>query len=105
FAPTSSREMKTAIAIFVLTALMTAPIACVIVVCPAVETHDCCPKSKTFAACPFDILASAKASMPVVIGVSFQAIVVGLSEAAMVFQASFRSDDRDLHLANRVLRI
>ena len=97
--------MKTAIAIFVLTALMTAPIACVIVVCPALATHDCCPKSKTFAACPFDILDSAKASMPAVVGVSFQAIIVELSEAAMVFHPSFQSDHRDLHLANRVLRI
>lgn len=97
--------MKTALAIFVLAALMTAPIACVIVVCPALHAHDCCPKSKSFAACPFDILDSAKAALPAVVAVVFDGFVLEMTQAPLDPVASFSSDERDLHLHNRILRI
>jgi|SRR5689334_5254512 len=97
--------MKFAIAISVLGALLAAPIACAIVVCPAVDTHDCCPQSKSFAACPFDILTSAKAALPAVAPVVLNEIAIRLEPFAPGDLRSLPPDQCDLYLSNRVLRI
>ena len=97
--------MKFAIAILVLGGLLAAPIACAIVVCPAVDTHDCCPKSKSFAACPFDILTSAKAALPAVTPVTLLPIGIRMEPLMGVDFQSAALDECGLYLTNRVLRI
>ena len=96
--------MKAAIAFTVFLALMIAPVACAIVTCPAIETHDCCPKSKSFAACPFDILMSAKAALPAVAGVLLDRIVIPMEPFVPLEPASVLPGG-GLYLQNRVLRI
>jgi hypothetical protein len=97
--------MKTSTAILALLGLMIAPIACAIVVCPAISAHDCCPKSQSFAACPYDILSSAKATLPAVAGPILTAFTVQLVCFVPDTWQSVAPDNRDLHLHNRVLRI
>jgi|SRR5579872_6073501 len=98
--------MKTAIIMLALVGVLIAPIACALVVCPAVDHHDCCPKSKTFAACPFDILSSAKAVLPAVVAAVLAIwTTVQLAADPLIALRAPALDDRDLHLLNRVLRI
>jgi hypothetical protein len=97
--------MKTAIAILVFVTLLAAPVACTIVVCPELEAHHCCPKPKSFAACPFDILASAKASLATLPAPIVHLVIVTIAQSAPVSVPSTIFRDRDLHLENRVLRI
>ncbi len=97
--------MKTAIAIFVLSALLIAPIACAVTVCPEIEKHDCCPKSKSFAACPFDILTAAKAALPALPVAILERIAVLIEPFTPDAFEPAAADDRDLHLQNRILRI
>ena len=97
--------MKVAAMLAALAALTAAPIACVLLACPAVQTHDCCPKSKSFSACPYDILSSAKAALPAVMTAAIVRITI---QPAPVRQFGVRTvvvDERGLHLLNRVLRI
>lgn len=82
-----------------------APIACVLLVCPAVHTHDCCPKSKSFTACPYDILSSAKAALPAVMTASAVSFTFQPAPVRLFDAHSIASDERDLHLLNRVLRL
>ena len=96
--------MKTAI-IFVLAAVLIAPLACAALVCPAVQAHDCCPKAKSFAPCPLDILDTAKAALPAVVAVAPGSVVGPVAGGAPVPAPSFEADSRDLHLHNHVLRI
>jgi hypothetical protein len=102
-----SMRMKAAITFFVVATMLIAPIACAVVVCPELETHDCCPKAKTFAACPFDILAAAKATVSVAVIAIANVPVVHDPEIADVFVAPFEevADDRDPQLFSRVLRL
>ena len=97
--------MKVAIAVVALAGLMIAPIACAIVVCPELNTHDCCPKSKSFAPCPFDILSSAKASLPAVVAVVLTGFSVRIAPLSRIPALPAPADPRDLHLQHRVLRI
>jgi hypothetical protein len=97
--------MRTAVAILVFAALMGAPVVCAIVVCPAVNTHDCCPKSTSFAACPFDILLSAKAALPAVAPVSMVHTGVFIARIIESFPQSPIADEGAIYLHNRVLRI
>ena len=97
--------MKSATIIFVLAALMLAPIACAVVVCPQLNKHDCCPKSKSFSACPLDILESAKAALPALVAVCLIVFTIPVTFAAAAVAESVPADDRDRHLHNRVLRI
>jgi hypothetical protein len=97
--------MKSAVATFVLATLLIAPIACLIVACPVVDTHDCCPKSKTFAACPFDILAAAKSALPAVAGIVLSSVPMHVAQRTADAVRPVVSDHRDLHLQIRVLRI
>lgn len=98
--------MKLAIVIAALVALM-APVVCVVVACPAADTHDCCPKSKSVAPCPLDILSSAKAApdaaaVPVTLDHSIE---FSVEPIARVVLTSNDFDSSGLYLANRVLRI
>ncbi|GEM_PF-6451196 len=97
--------MKQAAAIFVLSALLMAPLACLISACPVADTQDCCPKSKTFATCPFDILVSAKSVLPAVATWAPMAVPAPVIEPLEARVDSVIPDHRDLHLYNRVLRI
>jgi hypothetical protein len=97
--------MKTAAAILVFAALIAAPIACTIVVCPELEAHHCCPKPKSLNACPFDILSSAKGALPAIVSVNQDLMAFPVASRASVAVFSPIYSDRDLHLENRVLRI
>ena len=97
--------MRTWTTILALAAMMIAPIACAIVICPMVSAHDCCPASKSFVACPFDILSSAKATLPAVVAVTLSNLTVQIVSFTAEPLRSVAVDARDLTVHNRVLRI
>ena len=97
--------MKGAVIALVLLGLLGSPIACAIAVCPVATSHDCCPKPKSFVACPFDILSSAKATVPVAAVPAPATMAIPLAEFVAHTVPCPTPDQRDLHLQNRVLRI
>jgi hypothetical protein len=94
-----------AIAVTVAIALLIAPVACALVICEIAAPHDCCPKSKSFAACPFDILSSAKSAPATVAEVPVEAAAFFLIGFEPSFAHSVVVDGSNLHIQNRVLRI
>jgi hypothetical protein len=106
-----SDGMKSAIAVFVVLSFLALPISC-LGSCAAMEPgDDCCPRSTSLAACPYDILSVAKATVePLKQMVATAAVVpphpVVFAPTGIVATANSPAlDERDLHLQNRVFRI
>ena len=105
--------MKSAITVLLVLGLLGGPIVCLAAVCPAMqEVDDCCPQPTSLAACPYDILSTAKAAQePQKQTVSTLALVsqpiasVVQQHALFSPEVSALPDGHDLHLQIRVLRI
>ena len=94
-----------AVSLTVAIALLIAPVACALAICEIAAPHDCCPKSKAFAACPFDILSSAKAAPVAVAEVPVEAAAIFPIGFEPSFAHSVVADGSNLYIQNRVLRI
>src|SRR5579871_6513860 len=90
--------MRSTIVILALVGMLAAPIACAIAVCPVMDTHDCCPTSKTASICPLDILLSAKAALPAIVPVALPSLTVQIESFAVDPPPFLTPDGRDLHL-------
>jgi len=101
--------MKLATAILLVLGLLGSPIGCLTRPCDIADgAHDCCSRTPVLTACPFDILASAKAAPdqhPLATQVLIDAVVPPLQcgQVLGICIASLDADQRDLHLRNRVL--
>jgi hypothetical protein len=104
-------DMKLATAILLVLGLLGTPIGCLAQPCQiAAGSDDCCPRTAVLAACPFDILASAKAvpqhhSVAPHRVVDVPAPLAQLQQVLTVGVVSVAADQRNLHLRNRILLV
>jgi hypothetical protein len=100
--------MQFAAAILLTVGLIASPIGCLIQACELSRAgHDCCPRTASLTACPYDILSSAKAAPSQV-----AAIVIDTTEPLVLPQpaplqmvAPVLADQSSLHIENRILRL
>ncbi len=104
--------MKSAITALLVLGLLGGPIVCLAAVCPAMqEVDDCCPQPTSLAACPYDILSTAKAAQEPqkqtvsTLALVSQPIAPVVQRALFSPEVSVLPDGHDLHLQIRVLRI
>jgi hypothetical protein len=101
-------SMKFAISATLSVLLMFSPALCMALACDIGLSHDCCPKSHTMTACPYDVLASAKVVKAQAVSVLTQFLVVGLAARmpSLALEGTQDvADGRRLYAQNRVLRI
>ena len=103
-------SMKFAVALALAASLLLSAPAALLSCDLAKAPHDCCPKSGAKAACPYDVLAAAKAPRPPdgaapVALASAPVRCVEAPNSAPQHPAQFALDDRDLHTRIRVLLI
>jgi len=104
--------MRVPVAILLAVALLAIPLVCVAAGCDLAKApHECCPRSRTLTSCPYDVLAAAKASRPLVASWFDEVLpsspAIGFSPQPFTPDASarFAADGRDLHTRIRVLLI
>lgn len=104
-------DMKLATTILLVLGLLGSPVGCLVRPCDIADgSHDCCPRTPAFTACPFDILAAAKAA-PQQHSLATQPVVHAVMpeleyrQVLSLSVASVDADQRNLHLRNRVLLV
>jgi hypothetical protein len=100
--------MQFAAAILLTLGLIASPVGCLIQPCDfGQSTHDCCPRTPALSSCPYDILSSAKtAPAQVAVAVIYAVDPVVPPQPAVDAPVDLVvSDQRGLHLENRVLRL
>jgi hypothetical protein len=100
--------MQLATAILLTLGLIASPIGCLIQPCDISQApHDCCPRTSAFAACPYDILSSAKTAPPQLAVAVIATVEFPAPPQSATFQTitPVLTDQSGLHLQNRVLRI